>query len=473
MEFVPNAAAATSLVQPELHQMDLFETLKRARRNKQREQQQQGSHEQQDDLQDDMYQQQQQGSIGVGRDGESVRVQRQDGKAQAGSAAAKQQGNTRKRKRASVTAAEAAPGAGSGCAAGASGGRSRGAASGGGGGSSGSRAAKAAKLSKAAAAALEGAVEELDTWSLCSSTLAPQQHQQQQQGCVMLDASMPGSAAWQQLQQALLVSEGVALGLLYSRTVFAQPAAATAPISATAAAGAATGDSAPLAVQYCSSLQAPSKQQLLLLSKAASIVKKQAAKSAAAAAEAAAGAEGGEDTGQAELSSAGVQQVVGLAVMPVLRDPSSSAPPAAAFAARGNGAAAGTAVHGGRAARGSCPPRPSYYVHLQQQDQQQQRLPPHVLQLLHSLLCAPDQRPCVCCGAKDVLCSLMQLGLQLPAASCVNIIDPELLGWLSDPQCIQDTKDEACYALEQQLARCNIQVSQQHSLAACCACADC
>jgi hypothetical protein len=444
MEFVPKAAAEASLLQPELHQMDLFETLKRAHRNKQREQQQQGSHGQQVDLQDAMYEQQQQGSMG------------------GGSTAAKQQPTGRKRKRASAAAAsEAASGTGSGGVAGASGGRSRTAASGGG-GSGGGRVAKTARLSKAAAAALEGALEDLDTWILCTSTQTAQQ--QQRQGCVMLDASLPGSVAWQQLQQALAASEGVALGLLYSMTVFAQPNAATA------------GDSAPLAVQYFTSLQAPSKQQLLRLSKAAAVVKKQVAKSAAAAAEVAAGADGGEETGQSELSStAGVQQVVGLAVMPVLRDASSSA---AVAGAGSNRAAADASHHDGRAARGSSPPMPSYYIHLQQQDQQQQQqdqqqgLAPHVLQLLQSLLCAPDQRPCLCCGAKDVLRSLMQLGLQLPAASCVNIIDPELLGWLSDPQCIQDTKDEACYALEQQLARCNMQVRLQHRATASCACAE-
>ena len=59
----------------------------------------------------------------------------------------------------------------------------------------------------------------------------------------------------------------------------------------------------------------------------------------------------------------------------------------------------------------------------------------------------------MCCGAKAVLCCLAQQGLVMPGAAAVSLVDPELLGWLLDPQLVQDTKQDACYSLDQQLRR--------------------
>jgi hypothetical protein len=404
MAFVPSAPGDATQ-QPKLHQTTLKDTLKRAERNKQRNQQQEcGSNEQQGGLQNEYV-------AGVNEQG--------GGTEHGGSAAAKQLA-PRKRKR-STSAAAAAAGAGScGASAGASGGGRSGGCSG------TARGKKAPKLSKTVAA-LEAAVEALDTWSLGSGTAAMQQ--KEHSSAILLDATLPGTAMWQQLQRELASAEGVALGLLYSRTVStSQPAG--------------SGVGAPLAIQYFSSLQPPYKQQSALLIKAASYAKKQAGNSAAAAAAAAAdavaGAEAGGDAAQDPADTAGVQQIVGLAVMPVPRGSASSA-----------------AAAGGRPAAGA-----SYFIKLQQQ---QKVLPAHVQQLLQAVLCDTGKRPCVCCSAKAVLCSLANQGLPLQAASCASVIDPELLGWLLDPQLIQDTKDEACYTLEQQLSRNGMKVSQQQS----------
>jgi hypothetical protein len=236
----------------------------------------------------------------------------------------------------------------------------------------------------------------------------------------MRDATVAGSVAWQQLQQELAAAEGVALGLLYSKVVVA-PAAA---------------DPTPLAVQYFTSMQQPYKQQQLMLTKTAAAARKQAASSAAAATDSSGtAAEAGGEAGQEAPEAAGTQQLVGVVLQPVARP---SAAPAAA--------------------------RASYLIHLwerQQAGRQQAApmLPPHVLQLLQAVLCDSALRPCICCGAKAVLCALMEQGLQLPCASAVSLIDPELLGWLLDPQLIQDTKQEACYTLQQQLSRSGLQVS--------------
>lgn len=352
MEFTPRAAVDIGQ-QPKLHQTTLKDTLKRAHRNKQRAQQEDGGSEQQ------------QGGDMQGQD-EAVQ-QQQDGCASGGQQA--KPPAVRKRKHSSLAAAAAGAGAGSGGGSGGAGSGARAAGSGGG------RVKRAAKVSKTAAA-LEAAVETLDTWNLSTST-APQQQQQGQNG-IILDANLAGTAVWQQLQEDVASSEGVALGALYSKTV------------AQGTAG------APMAVQYFSSLQPPYKAQAVLLSKAASYAKKQAAAGAA-------------DAG-GEADAAGVQELVGLAVMPV--------PPGSNSAAAA-GAPAATA-------------RVSYYLSLQQQEEGQ--LLPHVQQLLLAVLCDARKWPCVCCSAKAVLCSLAERGLQLPAASDVTVIDPGLLGWLLDPQ---------------------------------------
>lgn len=353
MEFTPRAAGDISQ-QPKLHQTTLKDTLKRAHRNKQRAQQEDGGSEQQ------------QGGDMQGQD--EAAQQQQDGCASGGQQA--KPAAVRKRKHSSMAAGAAGAGAGSGGGSGGAGSGARAAGSGGG------RAKRAAKVSKMAAA-LEAAVETLDTWSLSTSS-APQQQQQQGQNSIILDATLAGTAVWEQLQEDLASSEGVALGVLYSKTVLQGTAGA------------------PMAVQYFSSLQRPYKAQAALLSKAASYAKRQAAAGAA-------------DTG-GEADAAGVQELVGLAVMPVLPGSNSAA---------GAGAPAATAGV-------------SYYLSLQQQEEGQ--LPPHIQQLLQAVLCDARKWPCVCCSAKAVLCSLAERGLQLPAASDVTVIDPVLLGWLLDPQ---------------------------------------
>jgi hypothetical protein len=337
-EFVPRVAGDAA--PPKLHQSTLFDTLKRAAKNKQSEQQ------------------------------DDEAGQQAGGNAAAAAAPAPAPKPSRKRKSSTVATSGLGGAAGSG------------------GGAPGTK----RRTSTKAAAALESAVEELDTWHISSSS-----EDAEAGAAVLLDINSAASPAWQQLLQELRSAQGAALGLLYRRAV-QRPAAAG-------------GRQQPLAVQHYSSLHPLTKPQQQLLSKAASAAKKQAAAAGAAA------ATHHDDEQQGH-------EVVGVAVMP------------AAAQQLGRGAAA------------AAEPRRSYVLLLQDG---QALLPPHALQLLDAVLQPPNSRPCVCCAAKAVMCSLALLGYTLPAAQRVAVVDPELLGWLLDSQLVQDCKGEGCYSLEAQL----------------------
>jgi hypothetical protein len=262
---------------------------------------------------------------------------------------------------------------------------------------SGSR--RGAKVPRRAAAAVEDvlqeAAEELDRWLLTdssglatsSSTASPLQ------GLIL---SLQTQQAWQQLQQALSVAEGVVLGLLCCKKV-------------------------GQAVQFYSSIQPLSKHQLQLLRKAGAVQKRHAAATATLPL-----ADDDDDGGQGGIS--GSQAVVGIGIMPV-------------SAEQAEAASAGLAAHPN--SRGSNDNSSNnlrmFYLHVKdftspavsivhsltkgpphQLQQLADRLSPAAVTLLQDLLWS-SSRPCVCPSAKAVLCSLSELGLplkQLPASEC-------------------------------------------------------
>ena len=116
-----------------------------------------------------------------------------------------------------------------------------------------------------------------------------------------------------------------------------------------------------------------------------------------------------------------------------------------------------------------------YYHHLAATDgppmqQQERQLSTDALQLLSGLLSSRSCCPCVCSNAKAALCGLAGLGVDIPAAGSVSLVDPEVLAWLADPQLVQDCKQADCYTLQVQLERLGLQQvrgKQQHSTTIC------
>lgn len=222
---------------------------------------------------------------------------------------------------------------------------------------------------------------------------------------------------WAGLQRALASSAACSIGLLYAQEVGG-------------------------CVQYHTSMQPLTKPQQQLLRKAGAAATKHAHATA--------------NTTELDASAAGglsacSMQVAGLAVLPICNSQPAQASdqlPPHACNINTNDAGVYQSISD-----------VIYYLPLNLTTAAQ-GIPQQTTALLSQLLQA-DVKPCFCCDAKAVLCTLQQqCGWGLPAAETLRLVDPCVLAWLYEPQLLQgasaaeQTSNELqCYSLLPLLAR--------------------